>query len=115
MEDGPVCDRTQIQQLEDEARTLAQAGGCTDVSQCQSAPLGVLACGGPREYLVYCSATTDERELRRTLRRLEMREERYNEQCGGASICLFVTPPALALVNGVCVATAEELPLPSLP
>jgi len=114
-DDRPVCDRTRLQQLEEEARALAQAGGCTDVSQCQSAPLGALACGGPRDYLVYCSVTTDERALQRTLRQLELREERYNEQCGGFSICLFVTPPGVALVNGVCVATAEELPLPSLP
>ena len=110
-----VCDRTQLQQLEEEARTLAQAGGCTDVSQCQSAPLGALACGGPRDYLVYCSATTDERALQRTLRRLEMREDRYNQRCGVVSICLFVMPPGVELVNGVCQATAPELPMPALP
>jgi hypothetical protein len=113
--DGQVCDRTRLQQLEEEARALVQVTGCTDVSQCQSAPVGALACGGPRDYVVYCSATTDEGALRRTLRRLEMREDRYNQRCSVASICIFISPPEVELVNGVCRAAAPELPFPTLP
>jgi hypothetical protein len=110
-----ACDRGPLQLMEEKARTLAQATGCTDVSQCQSAPLGALACGGPRDYVVYCSATTDERALQRTLRLLELREDRYNQRCNVVSICLFVLPPSVELVNGVCTAAAPELPIPPLP
>jgi hypothetical protein len=89
-------------QLETEARELVVAEGCTDVSQCRAAPVGVQACGGPRDYVVYCSAATDENALLRALKRLEQREERFNRQCDVVSICVFLLEPQLELVNGVC-------------
>jgi hypothetical protein len=91
-----------IQSLESQARALAVAEGCSEVSQCKSAPVGVRACGGPRDYLVYCSVTTDEDALLRELDRLQQTEAQYNEQCGVMSICIFTAEPQVDLVNGVC-------------
>lgn len=102
-----------IQSLESEARSLAVAEGCTEVSQCKSAAVGARACGGPRDYLVYCSATTDEDALLRELDRLQKSEAQYNEQCGIMSICIFTAEPQVELVNGVCQ-KAESAPT-SLP
>jgi hypothetical protein len=101
-----------IQSLESEARSLAVAEGCTEASQCKSAPVGVRACGGPRDYVVYCSVTTDENALLRALSQLQRSEERYNEQCGVMSICIFTEAPQVDLVNGVCqkAETAPTLP-----
>jgi hypothetical protein len=96
------CNRAELVQLETEARELVVAEGCTDVSQCRAAPVGVQACGGPRDYVVYCSAATDENALLRALKRLEQREERFNRQCDVVSICVFLLEPQLELVNGVC-------------
>jgi hypothetical protein len=93
---------TTIQSMESDARALAVAEGCTDVSQCKSAPVGVRACGGPRDYVVYCSATTDEDALLKELSRLQKSEQQYNEQCGVMSICIFTAEPQVDLVNGVC-------------
>ncbi|MBN1208668.1 MAG: hypothetical protein JXB05_27655 [Myxococcaceae bacterium] len=44
----------QLQDLESQARSLAVAEGCSDASSCKAAPVGAMACGGPRDYLVYC-------------------------------------------------------------
>ena len=107
------CDPTQLQTLETEARELVEAGGCTDVSQCRTAPVGVRACGGPRDYVVYCAETTDEDALLRALDRLARREERFNRQCGVFSICIFVSPPEVELVGDVCQAVTP--PTDSLP
>jgi hypothetical protein len=96
------CDQTTIQSLESQARSLAVAEGCTEVSQCKTAPVGVRACGGPRDYLVYCSVTTNEDALLRELERLQKSEAQYNEQCGVMSICIFTAEPQVDLVNGVC-------------
>ena len=107
------CNRAEIGQLETEARELAVAEGCTDVSQCRAAPVGAQACGGPRGYVVYCSETTDENALVRALKRLEQREERFNRQCDVVSICIFIAEPQLELVEGVCQAAAP--PTDTLP
>ncbi len=91
-----------IKSMEGDALSLAVAEGCTEASQCKSAPVGVRACGGPRDYVVYCSVTTDENALLRALSQLQRSEERYNEQCGVMSICIFTSEPQVDLVNGVC-------------
>lgn len=107
------CEQTHmtIQSLESQARLLAVAEGCTEASQCKSAPVGARACGGPRDYVVYCSETTDEDGLLRALSLLQKKEERYNEQCGVMSICIFTAEPQVDLVNGVCQ-KAEAAPTP---
>ncbi len=113
-EAGPnQCDRGEIQQLETEARELAEAGGCTDVSQCRAAPVGEQACGGPRGYVVYCAATTDEDALLKALDQLRKREDRFNRQCDAISTCVFYLEPPLELVDGVC--RAAPPPIETLP
>ncbi|MBN1210695.1 MAG: hypothetical protein JXB05_37955 [Myxococcaceae bacterium] len=91
-----------IQELESKARAMAVADGCADVSQCKAAPVGARACGGPRDYLVYCAARTDESALQQALTRLQREEERYNQQCGIVSTCIFLDEPKVELVDGVC-------------
>lgn len=98
------CEQQQqaLQQLEGEVRALAVAEGCSDVSQCRAAPLGEQACGGPRDYLVYCTQTTDEQALLQALEELVRRERRLNEQCGLVSTCVFLEEPGLVLEGGAC-------------
>jgi hypothetical protein len=108
-----LCDPTKIQALETEARELVEAGGCTDVSQCRTAPVGSRACGGPRDYVVYCAESTNEDALLRALDRLAKREDRFNRQCGVISICIFLSPPEVELVGGVCQAVTP--PTDTLP
>jgi hypothetical protein len=108
--ESQLCDPSEIARLESEARELAVAEGCEDVSQCRTAPLGAMACGGPRDYVVYCEDTTDEQALQRALDRLARREDRFNRQCGILSICVFITPPEVELVEGECRAVDSSSP-----
>ena len=91
-----------VRELEQQARALAKTEGCDQANQCATAPVGAKACGGPRTYVVYCKATTDEAALLRALDELKRAEEAYNQAAGIASDCMFVTPPAVRVDGRAC-------------
>ena len=95
-----------IRELEQQARGLANSDGCDQVGQCASAPVGVKGCGGPRSYLVYCKATTNEAALLRALDELKRVEEEYNRVEQIASDCMMVLPPPVRLEGRACAAAA---------
>lgn len=103
--DRPVSE-ARVQELEQQARALARTDGCDQPARCATAPVGAKACGGPRTYLVYCRATTDEAALLRTLDALKRTEEEYNRAAGLVSDCMLVTPPAVRVEGGACMAAA---------
>ncbi len=93
-----------IRELEQQARALARTDGCDQVNQCTSAPVGAKGCGGPRSYLVYCKATTDEAALLRVLDELQRAEAEYNRVEQIASDCMMVMPPEVRLEGRTCSA-----------
>jgi hypothetical protein len=99
-----AVDEARVRQLEQQTRALAKTEGCDQVNQCATAPLGAKACGGPRAYLVYCRATTDEAALLRALDELKRAEEAYNKAAGIVSDCMLVTPPDVRLEGRTCTA-----------
>lgn len=88
--------------LEREARALAKTDGCASLSACRTAPVGWRGCGGPRTYVVYCSATTDTVALTRKLKELEEAERTYNATSGMMSTCEFRMPPGVTLEGRSC-------------
>lgn len=102
----------QITALEDQAKALIKADGCSTVSQCRTAAVGSRACGGPRYYLVYCSATTDSAALQRRLEAVAAAEQAYNQHYQLASTCEFRMPPQIAVVSGSCQAQPGQQPVP---
>lgn len=102
----------QIVALEDQAKALIKAGGCTTASQCRTAAVGSRACGGPRYYLVYCSLTTDSVALQRKLDAVAAAEKQYNAHYNLASTCEFRLPPQVAAVGGSCQAQSGPGPVP---
>jgi hypothetical protein len=98
-------DTARIARLEREARALANTSGCDAASSCRTAPVGVRGCGGPRDYLVYCAATTDSTALMRKLDELARVEAAYNEREGVVSTCQLRLPPPVTVSGGRCVAT----------
>lgn len=106
------ADWSQIVALEDQAKALIKAGGCSTASQCRTAAVGSRACGGPRYYLVYCSLTTDSAALRRKLEAVAAAEQAYNQRYQLASTCEFRMPPQVAVVSGSCQATPAPQPIP---
>ena len=102
---GAEDDTARIARLEREARAIVRTTGCDSASSCRTAPVGVRACGGPREYVVYCASTTDSVALLRKLGELERVEMRHNERTGAVSTCEMRLPPAVGLQGGSCAAT----------
>ena len=98
------ADWGQIAALEDQAKALIKAGGCSTASQCRTAAVGSRACGGPRYYLVYCTLTTDSAALQRRLEAVAAAEQAYNQHYQLASTCEFRMPPQVAVVSGSCQA-----------
>jgi len=96
--------RASLDSLERTARALAHAEGCTGAGECRTAPLGAKACGGPRDYVVYCARTTDTVALFRTLAALERAERAYNAAQHVMSTCEMRLPPVPTLVGGRCTA-----------
>lgn len=98
-------DTARLARLEREARALASTGGCEAAASCRTAPVGSRGCGGPRDYLVYCPASTDTAALLRKLEELARVESAYNDREGVISTCQMRVPPAVSVSGGRCVAT----------
>jgi hypothetical protein len=98
------ADWAQIVALEDRAKALVKADGCSSAAQCRTAPVGSRACGGPRYYLVYCSQTTDSAALFQKLEAVASAERAYNQRYNIASTCEFRMPPTVALSGESCQA-----------
>ena len=96
-----------LARLVTEARQMARADGCTSAGQCRTAPMGAKPCGGPWEYLVYCSLTTDETALRAHLERLRQFEDSLNRRYGRGSTCDMAMEPATVLQGGSCRAATR--------
>jgi len=101
------ADTNRIARLEREARALAHADGCS-AGACRTAPVGSRPCGGPREYVVYCAATTDSAALFAKLAELARAEEAFNAASGMASTCEYRMPPNVTVQGGRCVAAPSE-------
>lgn len=98
------ADWGQIIALENQAKALVKAEGCSSTGQCSVAPVGNRACGGPRYYLVYCAQTTDSAALFRKLDAVAAAEREYNTRYKLMSTCEFRMPPTIALSGGSCQA-----------
>jgi hypothetical protein len=101
-----AVDEARVRELEQQARTLAKTDGCDRADQCAAAPVGAKPCGGPRTYLVYCKATTDEAALMRALDELKRAEESYNRASGLMSDCGMAPQPDVRLDGRTCTAVA---------
>ncbi len=96
------ADWAQIVALEDRAKALVKADGCSSAAQCRTARVGSRGCGGPRYYLVYCSLTTDSAALFRKLDAIAAAEREYNTHYQIMSTCEFRMPPTVALSGTSC-------------
>ena len=102
VQDTNVAMQERLTRLEREARALARTDGCDSVGQCRTAPLGWRSCGGPRDYIAWCAATTDSAALFRKLAELEAAEKEYNLRSGMMSSCEVRQPPRISLSGGRC-------------
>ena len=101
-----ATDRARIDSLVTIARSLALANGCDEAGGCATAALGVKACGGPKEYLVYCRASTDTGALGAAVELVNRLEREFNERYGIVSDCMLLLEPQVEVRGGACVAGA---------
>ena len=103
------ADWGQIVALENQAKAIAKADGCSSASQCRTAPVGSRACGGPRYYIVYCAQSTDSAALFRKLDAVATAEREYNQRYNLVSTCEFRMPPNVGLVAGSCLQQTQPI------
>ncbi len=94
--------KQRAEKLASEARALAKTRGCDKVEECEVVGFGHKACGGPREYIAYCSRTTDVKALREKLEALEKAERDWQAEAGIKSTCSLTRIPRPQWVDGVC-------------
>jgi hypothetical protein len=97
-----ISAQARIARLEADARALVKTTGCNSATECHTAPVGERACGGPRDYVVYCPATTDTVALFKKLDELKAAEIEYNKSSNAMSTCEFRMPPKTSLIGGSC-------------
>lgn len=83
-----------------QVRALAKTTGCATAGDCRALPVGRKACGGPRAYVVYCPASTDESALRAKIGELDRADMEANR--GAVSDCMLVTEPNITVSGGQC-------------
>lgn len=101
-------DMAALERLKSEARQLARADGCSTSDQCRAAPMGAKPCGGPWEYLVYCSVTTDSATLHRHLELLRQFEDSLNKRYQRGSTCDMILEPTVVLEGNSCRAASTR-------
>ncbi|HEY8165951.1 MAG TPA: hypothetical protein VIF83_10410 [Gemmatimonadaceae bacterium] len=93
-----------IEKLEQQAKGITKASGCSSSSDCRAAAVGSRACGGPRYYVTYCARSTDSAALYSKLDEVAAAEKAYNAKYQLVSTCEFRMPPTVESEGGVCTA-----------
>jgi len=73
-----------------------------ELSQCRSIPFGHKPCGGPATYLAYSVVKTDESKLKALVGEYNEQSKNYNIARKVLSDCMYVSPPKIDLIDGVC-------------
>ncbi|HVG63276.1 MAG TPA: hypothetical protein VNA24_32225 [Hyalangium sp.] len=94
--------KQQAEKLAGEARALANTSGCEKVEECAVAGFGHKPCGGPREFIAYCSKTTDVKALKAKLEELAKAEQTWQNAAGITSNCGLTRRPPPRFVDGMC-------------
>jgi hypothetical protein len=94
--------KNEVARVEMEAWRLIHTE-CAAVSDCAAAAVGAKACGGPRDYWVYCRTATDATALLNKLEQARLLEARYNELTDSGWDCgLTQVPAEFSIQHGRC-------------
>jgi hypothetical protein len=98
----------EIARLRKDIDELIGPAVCSNLVNCRIAALGVDACGGPREYLVYSWRSTDKAALEIKIAEFTLAQEEPQSKDKGAGACTVLPQPVAACVNGRCVLPANR-------
>jgi hypothetical protein len=95
-------DDQKLQILGDEIQEFAKNKACTGGDNCRSMAMGSKACGGPTNYIIYSLSETDEKVLSEKIKQYTDFQKELNIKYNRTSDCLFLSPPTVDCLNGVC-------------
>lgn len=107
---GKSRNRERLEALAKKIRTEVATPKADRVAQCRAAAFGAKPCGGPWRYVVYSTKVSDAKKLESMIGEYNALEKTINREEGRASDCAFVAEPDVALIGGVCRASATSPP-----
>ena len=95
-------DDQKLAQMGKEIEEFAKDKACTNGDGCRTMPMGAKACGGPTNYVIYSLSKTDEKQLTEKVKKYTDFQKELNIKYNRSSDCLFLSPPTVDCLNGVC-------------
>ncbi len=86
---------------------LVEDANCPDSTRCRYIPLGSKPCGGPWEFLVYCSTEVDSIHLAELVHEYNQYEDELNRKYDRDSDCSVPLEPQIGFLGGHCVNLRE--------
>jgi hypothetical protein len=96
-------DDQKLEQMGKEIEEFAKNKACTNGDGCKTMAVGAKACGGPTHYIIYSLSKTDEKQLAERVKQYSDFQKELNIKYNRTSDCLFLQPPSVDCLNGVCV------------
>jgi len=102
--DNQDSEKTVLEKLAKELRTMADDSVCSDEYVCDFIGFGSKPCGGNWEYLVY-SSSIDVNNFRKRIKKYNELEKNYNTKYSIVSDCMMAMPPtSTTCEDGKCIA-----------
>ena len=98
----PAVDDQKLEQLGKEIQDFAKNKTCAGGDDCKTMAMGSKACGGPTSYIIYALSKTDEKQLSEKVKQYTDFQKELNIKHNRTSDCLFLSPPTVDCLNGVC-------------
>lgn len=101
--DGSLAQlQVDTKQLHQRLQRLTADKSCQQSTQCKVLPVGHRPCGGPEQYMVYSSKSTDEKLLAITNDRYKKLKQEQQQRLGLRSNCQLVPEPVAACQQQQC-------------
>ena len=97
-------DRTQLAEMRRKIDALVGDAAGASIEDCRYSGLGSKPCGGPWEFVIYSTSSTDSTALAERLTAYNAFEAEMNERYEYVSDCSVPNAPVLAYRDGRCVA-----------
>ena len=97
-----IADDQKLEQMGKEIQEFAKNKACSNGDGCRTMPMGAKACGGPTNYIIYSLSKTDEKQLTEKVKQYTDFQKELNVKYNRTSDCLFLSPPTVDCLNGVC-------------
>lgn len=97
-----IADDQKLAQMGKEIQEFAKNKACSNGDDCRTMPMGAKACGGPTNYIIYALSKTDEKVLTEKVKQYTDFQKELNIKYNRSSDCLFLSPPTVDCLNGVC-------------